>query len=80
MDVWRQVYDMGTSDAYSFLYIDNTKQVRERYYIRFEERLIIDEVLVDEEKRNMEEQYKEELDGITANSEQAGAAGDKTGG
>ena len=70
MDVWRQIYNMGTSDPYSFLYIDNTKQVRERYYIRFEERLIIDEVHVDEEKeRNMEEQYKEELDGITANSE-----------
>ena len=81
MDVWRQIYNMGTSDPYSFLYIDNTKQVRERYYIRFEERLIIDEVHVDEEKeRNMEEQYKEELDGITANSEQACAAGDKTGG
>tara|TARA_B100001094_G_C18094681_1_gene752385 strand:- start:227 stop:1057 length:831 start_codon:yes stop_codon:yes gene_type:complete len=81
MDVWRQVYHMGTSDPYSFLYIDNTKQVRERYYIRFEERLVIDEIHVDEEKeRNLEEQYKEELDGIAADSEPTGPVGPKNGG
>jgi len=81
MDVWRQVYDMGTSEPYSFLFINNTKQVRERYYIRFEDRLIIDEVHVDEEKeRNMDEQYKEELDGIAANSEPTGAGSNKIGG
>ena len=81
MDVWRQVYHMGTSDPYSFLYIDNTKQVRERYYIRFEERLVIDEVHVDEEKeKNLDEQYKEELDGIAANREPASTVGPKNGG
>ena len=82
MDVWRQVYHMGTSDPYSFLYIDNTKQVRERYYIRFEERLVIDEIHVDEAKkeRNLEEQYKEELDGIAADSEPTGPIGPKNGG
>ena len=81
IDVWRQIYSMGTAEPYSFLYIDNTKQVRERYYIRFEERLVIDEIHVDEEKeRNLEGQYKEELDGITGNSEPAGAASNKIGG
>lgn len=81
MDVWRQVYDMGTSDPYSFLYIDNTKQVRERYYIRFEERLVIDEVHVDEEKeRNLDEQYKEEFDGIGTGGESVGGAGAQSGG
>jgi len=78
MDVWRQVYHMGTSEPYSFLYIDNTKQVRERYYIRFEERLVIDEIHVDEAKeKNVEEQYKEELDDIAANSDSTSSAGRK---
>ena len=50
MDVWREVYGMATKEPYSFLYVDNTRQVRERYFVRFEERLLIDEVHVDESK------------------------------
>ena len=41
---------MATKEPYSFLYVDNTRQVRERYFVRFEERLLIDEVHVDESK------------------------------
>jgi hypothetical protein len=42
--VFIAVYEMATKEPYSFLYIDNTKQVRERFYIKFEDRLILDEV------------------------------------
>ena len=74
MDVWREVYSMGTSAAYSFLYINNQKPARERYFIRFEERLIIDEVHIDEEKENMME-YKEEDNGARGIGGETGAAG-----
>jgi hypothetical protein len=50
VDVWREVYGMATSAPYSFLYVDNTKQVRERFFINFTERLIIDEVHADPEQ------------------------------
>ena len=50
MDVWKEVYAMGTAEPYSFLYINNQRVPRERYYINFTERLIIDEVHVDESK------------------------------
>ena len=35
---------MATKEPFSFLYIDNTKPIRERFYIKFEERIVLDEV------------------------------------
>jgi hypothetical protein len=42
--LWRSVYNMATSEAYSFLYIDNTKQPKDRYYVRFEDKIVLDDV------------------------------------
>jgi hypothetical protein len=42
--VFDAVYEIATKEPYSFLYVDNTKQIRERFYVRFEERIILDEV------------------------------------
>ena len=35
---------MATKEPFSFLYIDNTNPIRERFYIKFEERIVLDEV------------------------------------
>ena len=42
--VFDAVYDIATKEQYSFLYVDNSKPIRERFYVRFEERIILDEV------------------------------------
>jgi hypothetical protein len=42
--VFDAVYEIATKEPYSFLYVDITKQIRERFYVRFEERIILDEV------------------------------------
>jgi len=44
LPVFFAVYDMATKQPFSFLYIDNTKPIRERFYIKFEERIVLDEV------------------------------------
>ncbi len=42
--VFDAVYEIATKEQYSFLYVDNSKPIRERFYVRFEERIILDEV------------------------------------
>ena len=42
--VFDAVYEIATKEPYSFLYVDNSKPIRERFYVRFEERIILDEV------------------------------------
>jgi len=42
--LWRSVYDLGTSDPYSFLLVDNTRQPKDRYYVRFEDKIVLDNV------------------------------------
>jgi len=42
--LWRSVYNMATSEPYSFLYVDNTRQVKDRYYVRFDEAISLDDV------------------------------------
>jgi len=42
--LFRSVYNMATSEPYSFLYVDNTKQPKDRYHVRFEEKIVLDDV------------------------------------
>ena len=44
LPVFFAVYEIATKEPFSFLYIDNSKPVRERFYVKFEERILLDEV------------------------------------
>ena len=44
---------MATKEPFSFLYIDNTKPIREQFYIKFEERIVLDEVEEDSEENEL---------------------------
>ena len=42
--LWRSVYNLATEEPYSFLMVDNTRQVKDRYYVRFDEAISLDDV------------------------------------
>ena len=46
--VFQQIYEIATKPQFGFLYVNQTKSVRERYYSSFTERILLDEVEIEE--------------------------------